>query len=396
MFELQPQDFGATFEAFLESVHPDDREFVEKAYVDSVKNRTGYDLVHRLLLKNGRIKHVYEKCKTEYDEHGNPVRSLGTVQDITERIRKKQGFSGIIGQDRRMRELFDTITELADVNMPVLIQGESGTGKELIAAAIHREGVRARKPFVPVNCSALPEGLLESELFGHVKGAFTGALRDKKGRFELAHGGTLFLDEVVDMPKFVQVKLLRVLQEGTFERVGDERTISVDVRIISASNRDLLPEVKKGNFREDLYYRLNVVPIHLPPLRERKNDIPLLVEKFLEKSAQEGLRSEGLSKEALAVMIDYPWPGNVRELQSAIKFALVKSRNQRIEPEHLPLELIKNADIQVPRNTSGKLSPENVRSALSQTVGNKSKAAKYLGVGRATLYRFLSEHPEIQ
>ena len=295
-----------------------------------------------------------------------------------------------------MREIFDTITELADVNMPVLIQGESGTGKELIAAAIHREGVRARKPFVPVNCSALPEGLLESELFGHVKGAFTGALRDKKGRFELADGGTLFLDEIVDMPKFVQVKLLRVLQEGTFERVGDEKTISVDVRIISAANRDLLPEVKKGNFREDLYYRIGVVPIHLPPLRERKNDIPLLIEKFLEKSAQEGLWSKGISKEALAVMIDYPWPGNVRELQSAIKFALVKSRNERIEPEHLPLELIKNADIQVPRNPSGKLSPENVRSALSQTVGNKSKAAKYLGVGRATLYRFLSEHPEIQ
>ncbi|MBW2216781.1 MAG: sigma-54-dependent Fis family transcriptional regulator, partial [Deltaproteobacteria bacterium] len=290
----------------------------------------------------------------------------------------------------------EMIRELSDVNMPVLIHGESGTGKELIATAIHREGVRARKPFVPVNCSALPEGLLESELFGHVKGAFTGALRDKKGRFELAHGGTLFLDEIVDLPKFVQVKLLRVLQEGTFERVGDEKTISVDVRIISAANRDLMPEVKKGNFREDLYYRINVVPIHLPPLRERKNDIPLLVEKFFERAAQEGLISEGLTREALAVMIDYSWPGNIRELQSAIKFALVKSRNQRIKPEHLPLEIIKNTTIQVTRSPSGKLSPENVRSALSQTVGNKSKAAKLLGVGRATLYRFLSEHPEIQ
>jgi transcriptional regulator with GAF, ATPase, and Fis domain len=230
-----------------------------------------------------------------------------------------------------------------------------------------------------------------------VKGAFTGALRDKKGRFELADGGTLFLDEIVDLPKFVQVKLLRVLQEGRFERVGDEKTISVDVRIISAANRDLLPEVKKGNFREDLYYRINVVPLHLPPLRERKNDIPLLVEKFFEKAAQDGLWSEGLSKEALALMIDYPWPGNVRELQSAIKFALVKSRNQRIKPEHLPLELTKNRDTkQSPRSSSGKLSPDNVRSALSQTVGNKSKAAKILGVGRATLYRFLSEHPELQ
>ncbi|RLC08632.1 MAG: hypothetical protein DRI57_23645 [Deltaproteobacteria bacterium] len=396
MFELEPQEFGATFDSFLERVHPDDREFVERSYADSVKKKTGYDIVHRLALKSGRIKHVHEKCKTEYDEDGNPLRSLGTVQDITERIRKKQGFSGIIGRNSKMRELFEMIRELSDVNMPVLIQGESGTGKELIATAIHREGVRARKPFVPVNCSALPEGLLESELFGHVKGAFTGALRDKKGRFELAHGGTLFLDEIVNLPKFVQVKLLRVLQEGTFERVGDEKTISVDVRIISAANRDLMPEVKKGNFREDLYYRINVVPIHLPPLRERKNDIPLLVEKFFEKAAQEGLISEGLSREALAVMIDYSWPGNIRELQSAIKFALVKSRNQRIKPEHLPLEIIKNTTIQVTRSPSGKLSPENVRSALSQTVGNKSKAAKLLGVGRATLYRFLSEHPEIQ
>ncbi|MBW2144240.1 MAG: sigma-54-dependent Fis family transcriptional regulator, partial [Deltaproteobacteria bacterium] len=265
---------------------------------------------------------------------------------------------------------------------------------ELVAAAIHNEGSRAKKPFVPVNCSALPEGLLESELFGHVKGAFTGALRDKKGRFELAHGGTLFLDEIVDLPKVVQVKLLRVLQEGTFEPVGSEKTVSVDVRLISAANRDLKHEVKKGNFRDDLFYRINVVPILLPPLRERKNDIPLLIENFLEKSAQEGHVSGGISKDALAAMIDYSWPGNVRELQSAIRFALVKSKGQRIKPDHLPLELKENVSLHPSRGPSRKLSLESVRSALTQTGGNKAKAAKLLGVGRATLYRFMSEYPD--
>ncbi len=394
MFELDPQEFEATYEIFLDKVHPDDREFVNNAYTGSVKNKTGYDIVHRLLLRGGRVKYVHEKCKTEYDEDGNPLRSLGTVQDITERMRTKHGFSGIIGRDPRMRELFEMIRELAAVDVPVLIQGESGTGKELVAAAIHNNGPRAKKPFVPVNCSALPEGLLESELFGHVKGAFTGALRDKKGRFELAHGGTLFLDEIADLPKVVQVKLLRVLQEGTFERVGDEKTISVNVRLITAANRDLKREVEKGNFRDDLFYRINVVPIFLPLLRERKDDIPLLIENFLEISAQEGQASEGVSKEALAAMISYSWPGNVRELQSAIRFALVKSKGRRIKPDHLPSEFKEHVSTQTARGPSRKLVLENVRSALTQTGGNKAKAAKLLGVGRATLYRFISAYPD--
>ena len=394
IFELDTQEFGATYEAFLDMVHPNDRELVDKSFTESVKNKTGYNIVHRLLLKDGRIKYVHEKCKTEYDKDGNPIRSLGTVQDITERMRTTHGFAGIIGRNPRMQEIFETIKELADINIPVLIQGESGTGKELVAAAIHNEGPRARKPFVPVNCSALPEGLLESELFGHVKGAFTGALRDKKGRFELAHGGTLFLDEIADLPKVVQIKLLRVLQEGTFEPVGSEKTISVDVRLISAANRDLKIEVEKGNFRDDLFYRVNVVPIFLPPLRERKNDIPLLIENFLEKFAQEGQVSQGISKDALAAMIDYSWPGNIRELQSAIRYALVKSKGEAIKPEHLPSELKENISIQPSRGPSRKLGPENVQSALTRTDGNKSKAAKLLGVGRATLYRFLSEYPD--
>ena len=392
IFEMEPRQFGATYKDFLSVVHPGDRELVHDAFTKSVKNKTGYDIVHRLLLKDGRVKYVHEKCKTKYDEKGKAIRSLGTVQDITERTRTKQNFAGIVGSDPKMKEIFGLIRDLTYVNAPVMIQGESGTGKELVAAAVHNKGPRAKKPFVPVNCSALPEGLLESELFGYVKGAFTGAVRDKKGRFELADGGTLFLDEIGDLPKAVQAKLLRALQEGTFERIGDEKTISVDVRLICATNRDLKQEVLLGNFRDDLFYRVNVVPIYLPPLRERKNDIPLLAEDFLEKIAQEGRVSSGISGDALAAMIDYSWPGNVRELQNAIQFALIKSKGREIQPEHLPPETMK---IKLSsRGPCQKLNLEDVRSALAKTGGNKTKAAKMLGVGRATLYRFLASFPE--
>lgn len=334
-------------------------------------------------------------------EHDGERLAIVILEDITEldglrrRLKTEQSFAGIIGQDVEMQELFDTIRDVTDVNVPVLIQGESGTGKELVAAAIHNEGHRANKPFVPVNCGALPEGLIESELFGHVKGAFTGAVRDKKGRFELAHGGTLFLDEIADLPKFVQAKLLRVLQEGKFERVGDEKTISVDVRLISAANRDLKAEVDAGNFRDDLFYRINVVPVFLPPLRERKNDTPLLVEYFIEKASNEGQKASGISKDALAIMVGYPWPGNVRELQSAIRYSLVKSKGRIIRPQHLPPELEDWKRISPSRGPSKKLGNKYVTEALSRAGGNKSKAAKLLGVGRATLYRFLADNPDV-
>ncbi len=312
------------------------------------------------------------------------------------RLKTDQSFAGIIGRDVKMQELFETIRDVAEIDVSVLIQGESGTGKELVAAAIHNEGVRAEKPFVPVNCGALPEGLLASELFGHVKGSFTGALRDKKGRFELANGGTLFLDEVVDLPKDMQAKLLRVLQEGTFERVGDEKTKSVDVRIISAANRDLKREVKRGNFREDLYYRINVVPIHLPPLRERKNDIPLLIEHLLARIVTDGRQDfPGISDDAVSLLMDYHWPGNVRELENAIQFAIVKCRGRMILPKDLPLELQGHHVTRTSRGPSRKLDLEIVKSALEKAGGNKAKAARLLGVGRATLYRFLSDYPGV-
>jgi len=334
-------------------------------------------------------------------EHDGNHLAIVMFEDVTElnhlrkRLKAEQSFRGIVGQDPRMEELFETIRDVADVDVPVLIQGESGTGKELVAAAIHNEGPRAGRLFVPVNCAALPEGLLESELFGHVKGAFTGAIRDKKGRFELADGGTLFLDEIGDLPKTVQVKLLRVLQEGTFERVGGEKSLSVDVRIISATNKDLTEEVTKGHFRKDLYYRIRVVPITIPALRERKDDIPLLVDHFLRKTAIEGYEARGISKEALALMVHYPWPGNVRELQSAIRFALIMSKGEGIRREHLPTELREWASQSRTRGPSRKLDRDRVSAALKKTGGNKAKAARFLEVGRATLYRFLDEHPDI-
>ena len=325
------------------------------------------------------------------------------IEDITElsmlrrRLKAEQGFAGIIGRDTRMLEVYETIRELAEVNVPVLVQGESGTGKELVAAAIHNEGPRARKQFVPVNCGALPDGLLESELFGHVKGAFTGAIRDKKGRFELADGGTIFLDEVGDLSQAMQVKLLRVLQEGTFEHVGGEKTIKVDVRVVSATNKDLREEAAAGKFREDLFYRLCVVPITLPPLRERTVDIPSLIEHFLQRAAEErGGEKALLSQEALAAFMEYHWPGNIRELQNALQFALIKSRGAEIDLSHLPPTVLRNA--QTPaifkKRRRRKLDMEAVAAALREADGNKVKAAKLLGVSRATLYRFLDEQEQ--
>ncbi len=335
-------------------------------------------------------------------DHDGERLAIVILEDITElnelkkRLKAETYFAGIISRDALMNELFQTIRDVADVNVPVLIQGESGTGKELVASAIHTEGDRSDRPFVPVNCAALPEGILESELFGHEKGAFTGAIKDKKGRFELADGGTLFLDEIGELPGTVQAKLLRVLQEGRFERVGAEKSKKVDVRIISATNRDLKTEIKKGSFRQDLYYRLAVVPINLPPLKQRRDDIPLLVDHFLNLFTEDGRTYKGsISENALAIMMEYPWPGNVRELQSAVRFALIKSRGKQIRAHHLPLEIQDWRNTRTTRGPSKKLDIDRVKEALKKSGGNKAKAARILGVGRATLYRFLIDFPDV-
>ena len=360
---------------------------------------TNVDYPLNLVTKEGSSRRIEMSVTGMTDETGCFTGVLAAFRDVTDliglqiRLGQITSFAGIIGQDHKMLQIFEQIRELATNDYPVYLTGETGTGKEMVAAAIHNESQRGGLPFVPINCGALPEGVLESELFGHVKGAFSGAIRDKKGRFELADGGTIFLDEVVDLTKSMQVKLLRVLQEGTFERVGGEETVSVDVRVISAANRDLKREVERKNFREDLYYRLNVVPVELPPLRERKNDIPLLAEEFLRQASEQGQKTAGVSKKALSIMMDYLWPGNVRELQNALHYALVKCKGRLIRPEDLPMELKSGRSSR--RGPTRKLNQEMVQAALDRTGGNKAKAARHLGVGRATLYRFLEEFPDV-
>jgi PAS domain S-box-containing protein len=345
-----------------------------------------------IVTKAGEPKQVQMAVVGMTDEAGHLMGVLATVRDITSLVGLKfwteeaTGFAGIVGRDPKMVQIYQQIQKVADHDYPVLITGETGTGKELVAAAIHSESRRHRGPFVPVNCGALPEGVVESELFGHVKGAFSGAVRDKKGRFELAHQGTIFLDEVAELPKNLQVKLLRVLENCTFMRVGGEKPVTVDVRVVSATNCDLKREVEKQRFREDLYYRLNVVPLKLPPLRERQADIPLLLAHFLEQARGRGQRALSFSPAAMDLMRRYPWPGNVRELQNAVHYVLAGCHGEVAGPDDLPQEIRRRA---TPRGPAPKLNGVAVAAALKQCAGNKAKAAKLLGVGRATLYRFL-------
>ena len=318
------------------------------------------------------------------------IENMGKLSSLKREYKKCVGIESIIGEHKSLLELKETIKEVARYDFPVLIQGESGTGKELVAMAIHRESRRAHRLFVPVNCAALPHGLLESELFGHLKGAFTGALKDKKGRFELANGGTLFLDEIGDLDLNLQVKLLRVLQEGSFEKVGSTETTHVDVRIISATNKDLQEEVDRKTFRLDLFYRLCVAPIYIPPLRERTSDIPLLMEHFLKLFKDDRKRRvPAISSRVIDILINHRWQGNVRELQNVVQYSLMKSRGRKIKPEHLPLYISRATPKTATRK--GKLTEKKVRDALKRTGGNKIRAAKLLGVSRSTLYRFLDE-----
>jgi len=307
-------------------------------------------------------------------------------------------FARMIARSASMQEIFKRIRKIADYKTTVLIQGESGTGKELVARALHDCSTRANKPFVAVNCGAIPENLLESELFGHVKGAFTDASRDKKGLFAEADGGTLFLDEIGELPLNLQVKLLRALQEEEIRRVGDTHSIRVDVRVVAATVRDLAADAKESRFREDLFYRLNVLPIVVPPLRERSEDVPPLVEHFLARNnARLGLRIEGIAPEAMKLLLDYPWPGNVRELENTIEHAMVLAEGQLIEMDSLPAKIRESKDRIRLTLLSGELSikkttriieEELIRRALKHTGGNRTNAAKILEIShRALLYK---------
>lgn len=375
--------------------------------------------------KHGKIKTFKVTKKTMTDPSGKPAGIITAFHDITHeremeiKLAEKDGYMGMIGKDPKMIEIFELIHDLAESSLPVLIYGESGTGKELVATAIHYQGILSNSPFIVVNCGAITETLLESELFGHEKGSFTGAIREKKGRFELADGGTIFLDEIGDITPAMQVKLLRVLQEGTFERVGGEKTIKVNVRVISATNKNLAGEITAGRFREDLYYRLNVLTINLPALRDRKIDIPLLVDHILTREfTNKGKGAVSVSREAMQLLINYSWPGNIRELQNWIRASLVKCKSEIILPSHLPMmtggnETIFNSSTtsDAEKNGSNKnaaseketdddkeitiikgLDIKEVNKTLASMRGNISKSARVMGVSRSTLYRFIKEN----
>lgn len=321
------------------------------------------------------------------------------IHDLQRRIERTSEYGGIIGKDPKMQVVYKLIDDIAPSDASVLIQGDSGTGKELVANAIYRKSLRRDNPFIVINCSAYPSTLLESELFGHEKGAFTGAIRQKMGRFEQADGGTIFLDEIGEVPPSAQIKLLRVLQAQKFERVGGNQTITIDVRILAATNKDLLQEVKNGHFREDLFYRLNVIPIKLPPLRLRRNDIPMLARYFQKQFAASELGENNVldfSYEAMRALLDHDWPGNVRELENSIEHAVVLSKGSRIELSHLPSALARSK-----RQGNGTAQPSRtifehekrlLLEVMEECAWNKSQAARQLGISRSTLYDKLKKY----
>jgi len=309
-------------------------------------------------------------------------------KELKQKLNDKYSFSGIICNTPEMQDIFKTIREIAPTAATVLVYGETGTGKELIANAIHYNSDRKDKPFITLHCASLSEGVLESELFGHEKGAFTGAISQRRGRFELANGGSLFLDEVGEMNSHVQIKLLRVLETGKFERVGGEKTFESDVRIIAATNKDLEKEIKEGRFREDLYYRLNVINLRLPSLRERKEDIGLLIDNFLIKYSKKNNKNiKGITPQSAKLLNSYDWPGNVRELENAIERAVVMAKNEYVEPNNLPSNINVNTKksrketFRIPSGATMKeIEKKVILETLQTTNGSKSKAAKILGI----------------
>ena len=366
---------------------------------------------HRCQLrrKDGLPVHVLKNGAVLTDAHGAIVGGVETLTDITDLVAKErtikelkyllspgEGFEGIIGRSPAMIDVYALIRNAAASDAPIIIYGESGTGKELVANAIHHVGRRSKGPFVKVSCAALNESLLESELFGHVKGAFTGADRDRRGRFESADKGDLFLDEIGDIPLSTQVKLLRVLQEKEVERVGDHTPIAIDARIIAATHRDLERMCREGAFREDLYYRLNVIPIRVPALRERRDDIPLLIDHFVRSIH---LRTEkpilGVTEEAMQMLTAYAWPGNVRELINVVEYAFVVCHDELIAPRHLPalggdkrpFPRMSNA-----RGADDREKRDELLRVLEQAGGNRQDAADLLGISRVTLWKLLKKH----
>jgi len=342
----------------------------------------------------------FSKPFTNNDEIRNRVRNAAELYrlkrenvQLRREVRRQYRYGNIIGKSAAMRRVYDLISRVSPTSSNVLVLGESGTGKELVAKAVHYNGPRKDKPFIPINCAAIPDGLLESELFGHVRGAFTGAVATHRGMFLEARDGTVFLDEIAEMGQALQAKILRVIEDKEVRPVGGSEPLTIDVRIIAATQKNLREEISKGNFREDLYYRLNVIPIHLPPLRERKEDIPLLAEHFLRKySEQTGSPPKRLSREAMAKLMTYDWPGNVRELENLIERSLVLSRSDEVSPDELAFEPSPDSPALVEKAVKEDMTLEEledmyIREVLKKTGGKKELAAKILGINRRTLYR---------
>jgi PAS domain S-box-containing protein len=354
--------------------------------------------------KDGRTIQALKNAAILRDAEGNvigAVETLADLSDITEKenqleafrrqLHSEDEFHGIVGGSAPMQRVFDMIENAAGSDAPVIIYGESGTGKELVSRAIHDIGLRRKRPFVKVNCASLTESLLESELFGHVRGAYTGAYKDRVGRFEMANNGDIFLDEIGDLPIPTQTKLLRVLEEKVVERVGSSTPIATDVRIISATNKDLMQLVDQGLYRKDFYFRINVIPIVLPPLRERVGDIPLLAEKFFNKlRLKSGKAIAGISRETMEILVNHSWPGNVRELKGTFEYAFVTCHDEVIAPCHLPETILRPriAEAAPKKNAFNlkEIEKQELLEVLNRTGGNQSKAAEILGVSRVTIW----------
>lgn len=355
--------------------------------------------------KSGRSVHVLKTAAILKDGTGKVFGAVEILTDITEKVRRDEeiltlkhlacldeGFHGLIGRSIAMESLFDLTRQVAEYDTPVMIRGQSGTGKELVARAIHEISPRRDKPYIKVNCAAFNEGLLESELFGHVKGAFTGADKNRTGRFEAAHGGTIFLDEIGDLPMDIQVKLLRVLEDRKIERVGENTPVPVDVRIITATHKNVENLIEQGLFREDLYFRINVFPLYCPSLAERPEDIPAISEHFIKRNQEKtGKKVRGVGSGTLELLMAYSWPGNVRELRNVIEYAFILCAGDLIDPSHLPARFSGRMGRGVVSQSGSVSSEERKRSqlldALKKAGGNQTFAAKLLGVSRVTVWK---------
>lgn len=389
---------------FCKNIFKSNRCFGECPIQRVLENGSGvFDLESDISGLNGENIPIKLNAAILKDPAGHPVGGVVSFRDMSylEKLQLKskstRNFHGIIGQHKSMVEIFNLIEEVSESDSSVLITGESGTGKELIANAIQATSLRKDKPFTKINCSVFPPQLLASELFGHVRGAYTDAGKDRIGRFELSNKGSIFLDEIAEMPLQMQVQLLRVLQEGTFERLGESTTRKVDVRIIAATNKDIQQELNAGRFREDLYYRLNVIPVHIPALRQRRSDIPHLVQHFIEKYALiTGKEINEIDDEAMDTLINYQWPGNVRELENTIEYAFARSKDVIIHASKLPPNIrmgIKCSEtIPEQENFSYQDEATHIRRMLEKHRWNRSRVASELGIGRTTLWRKIKSY----